>query len=210
MLPVPVAFPRADSTAHEGVLTWVMGDKAACTDCHGSAHPQRRANRPCVVNLRPFAYNRLNGYKGTVLAEVLMRDLARVLGALADETRLRMLALLLDGREVCVCDFMTVLETTHSKASRHLRYLLNAGLVEDRREAVWAYYRLSETLDPKIKSVLEAMRPLLADGGSAALTRRYAGWLREKKASGGVCKRAGGGKQAAAGRHQKERDHGRE
>jgi len=123
-----------------------------------------------------------------------MRDLARVLGALADETRLSMLALLLDGREVCVCDFMTVLETTHSKASRHLRYLLNAGLVEDRREAVWAYYRLSETLDPKIKSVLEAMRPMLAEGGSAELKRRYAEWLREKKKAGPVCRRTGRGR----------------
>lgn len=65
-----------------------------------------------------------------------MRNLASVFRALADETRLQMLALIMKYEELCVCDFVNVLEITQSKASRHLRYLLNAGFLQDRREAV--------------------------------------------------------------------------
>jgi ArsR family transcriptional regulator, arsenate/arsenite/antimonite-responsive transcriptional repressor len=45
--------------------------------------------------------------------------------------------------ELCVCDIMGALGITQSKASRHLRYLFNAGLVTDRREGLWMYYRIS-------------------------------------------------------------------
>lgn len=86
------------------------------------------------------------------------RALAGIFKALADETRLRMLALLLDQPELCVCHFERVLEITQSKASRHLRYLLNAGLLHDRREGVWMYYRLAEDMGPELRQILEAVR----------------------------------------------------
>ena len=62
-----------------------------------------------------------------------MIALANLFKALADETRLRILALLTDCDELCVCDIEQVLSITQSKASRHLRYLANVGLVEGRR-----------------------------------------------------------------------------
>ena len=86
------------------------------------------------------------------------RALAGIFKALADETRLRMLALLLDQPELCVCHFERVLDITQSKASRHLRYLLHAGLLQDRREGVWMYYRLAEGMAPELQSILEAVR----------------------------------------------------
>jgi len=63
--------------------------------------------------------------------------------SLSDETRLKMLWLLMAKEEICVCDIMAVLDITQSKASRHLRYLYRLGWVTDRREAVWVNYRLS-------------------------------------------------------------------
>jgi ArsR family transcriptional regulator, arsenate/arsenite/antimonite-responsive transcriptional repressor len=86
------------------------------------------------------------------------RALAGIFKALADETRLRMLALLLDQPELCVCHFERVLEITQSKASRHLRYLRNAGLLHDRREGVWMYYRLAEDMGPELTQILAAVR----------------------------------------------------
>lgn len=71
-----------------------------------------------------------------------MKDEARVFRSLADETRLGMLCLLLQHYELCVCDFVEVLEISQSKASRHLRYLYNAGWVHDRREGSRMKYRL--------------------------------------------------------------------
>ncbi len=72
-----------------------------------------------------------------------MKAEARLFKSLADETRLEILWLLMEEKELCVCDIMHVLGITQSKASRHLRYLFNLGLVSDRREGVWMNYRLS-------------------------------------------------------------------
>ena len=66
-----------------------------------------------------------------------MKKEAQLFKSLADETRLRMLWLLMGREELCVCDIMGVLGITQSKASRHLRYLYHLGWVTDRREGVW-------------------------------------------------------------------------
>ncbi len=67
---------------------------------------------------------------------------AKIFKVLSDETRLRILALLLEG-ELCVCDLMAVLELPQSTVSRHLANLRHAGLVEDRRRGVWMFYSLA-------------------------------------------------------------------
>ncbi len=72
-----------------------------------------------------------------------MKTTAQLFKALSDETRLRILALLAAG-ELCVCELMTTLQLPQSTVSRHLAYLRNAGLVEDRRQGVWMYYRLAD------------------------------------------------------------------
>jgi len=84
-----------------------------------------------------------------------VRALAGIFKALADETRLQMLGLLLDRPELCVCHFERALEISQSKASRHLRYLLNAGLLQDRRDGVWMYYRLADGMDPERRLILD-------------------------------------------------------
>jgi ArsR family transcriptional regulator, arsenate/arsenite/antimonite-responsive transcriptional repressor len=93
--------------------------------------------------------------------EKMVQDPAMLFRALADETRLKMLALIQRYGELCVCDVMTVLAVTQSKASRHLRYLLNAGLLKDRRETVWAFYRLADDLDPVRKAIVDSVPQLL-------------------------------------------------
>jgi len=71
-----------------------------------------------------------------------MKKTANLFKALSDETRLRILSLLGAG-ELCVCDLMAILDLPQSTVSRHLAYLRNADLVEDRRQGVWMYYRLA-------------------------------------------------------------------
>ena len=77
-----------------------------------------------------------------------MENLVDVLKALSDETRLRILNLLYE-QELCVCDVMETLQISQEKASRHLIYLKNAGLITDRKYAQWAYYSLLKTTDLK-------------------------------------------------------------
>lgn len=99
------------------------------------------------------------------------RALADVYKALADETRLRLLALLRDG-EVCVCDLHASLRLPQPTISRHLAYLRRAGLVEARRSGVWMHYRLAAT-SPVVKPVIDsALHALTHTDSTAADTAR--------------------------------------
>lgn len=70
-----------------------------------------------------------------------LQDYSQLFKALGEVTRLKMIGLLED-RELCVCDFMAMLDLGQSTASRHLAYLKNSGWVVGRREGKWMYYRL--------------------------------------------------------------------
>jgi len=72
----------------------------------------------------------------------MFEEPAQLFKALSDETRLRILALLLAHGELCVCDLIATLQLPQSTVSRHLAYLRKTGLVRDRREGLWMYYSL--------------------------------------------------------------------
>ena len=63
--------------------------------------------------------------------------------AAADPCRLRILKLLKEG-ELCVCEIMTALKKPQSSTSHHLSILREAGLVKERRDGKWSYYRLAD------------------------------------------------------------------
>jgi DNA-binding transcriptional ArsR family regulator len=67
---------------------------------------------------------------------------SKVLKALADSTRLRILGLLL-VREMCVCEVMAALNLTQPTASHHLGILENAELVKDRKQGKWVFYGIA-------------------------------------------------------------------
>lgn len=90
-----------------------------------------------------------------------MRKTADFFRALGDETRLKMLWLLFHHEELCVCDFMEVLQITQSKASRHLRNLFHAGLVSDRRIGTWSYYTLRSLDDELVRLHMKTLRESL-------------------------------------------------
>ena len=66
-----------------------------------------------------------------------------VLRAAGEETRLRLLALLAEG-EHSVKDLTEILGQSQPRVSRHLKLLVDAGLVDRNAEGAWAYYRLAE------------------------------------------------------------------
>ena len=76
------------------------------------------------------------------VSEVIdVRDIARMLDAMADPVRLRLLRLL-RRQELCVCELVDVLRMPQYAISRHLRPLRTLGLVASRREGRWMHYRL--------------------------------------------------------------------
>ena len=92
-----------------------------------------------------------------------MRELSQWFKALSEDLRLRILALMFRHGELCVCEVERVLAISQSTASRHLRYLLNAGIVKDRREALWVYYRIAEPPDEAHAALLTALKGALAE-----------------------------------------------
>ena len=119
-----------------------------------------------------------------------VRELVDIFKALADETRLQILALLLERGELCVCDIVGVLDITQSKASRHLRYLFNSGLLMDRRDGVWIHYRISSELSPEARTILDTFQHTLDGPGKQELLNRLDLWLDHKVAGGfGTCLR---------------------
>jgi ArsR family transcriptional regulator len=89
-----------------------------------------------------------------------LSEMEALFKALADETRLRILGLLLTG-EVCVCDIHESLKISQPKASRHLAYLRRSGLVETRRDGLWIHYRLGTFDDPVLSALEDAVRHAL-------------------------------------------------
>lgn len=95
-------------------------------------------------------------------------DFANLFKSLSEPVRLRILYLLLERGELCVCDIVNSLELSQSVVSRHLAYLRNSGLVNTRREGVWIYYQLIENCE-FISGLLESFRVT----GGAAVALKY-------------------------------------
>jgi len=94
------------------------------------------------------------------MATKQLSEMEALFRALADETRLRILGLLLSG-EVCVCDIHESLKIPQPKASRHLAYLRRSGLVDTRRDGLWIHYRLANSSDPVIAAISDAVKHAL-------------------------------------------------
>jgi ArsR family transcriptional regulator len=72
-------------------------------------------------------------------------ELGRLLKALADPTRLRLVSMVAahDGGEACVCDLTEPLGLTQPTISHHLKILVEAGIFTRDKRGVWAYYALA-------------------------------------------------------------------
>ena len=91
--------------------------------------------------------------------------------ALADSTRLRILALL-GNNEVCVCHIHDSLGLPQPTVSRHLAYLRRSGLVKARRDGVWMHYRVSTSLDAAVQEVVNVAVQALTNVATTAKDRR--------------------------------------
>lgn len=96
-------------------------------------------------------------------AEDKLKETAEIFKAFSEEFRLRVLAMLADGREICVCKLSEVLKATNSKTSRHLAYLKRIKIVSARRKGQWMYYKLNPKIDAKTEKLFEAIKPFIID-----------------------------------------------
>lgn len=113
-----------------------------------------------------------------------MRYLVKATKALSDETRLRILNLLL-VRECCVCEVMQVLNVSQTRASRNLNLLYDAGFLKVRREGLWAYYSIDKSgLQNYLSLLLNAVELGLKDNEIASLDQEH---LKEAQRLGPQC-----------------------
>jgi len=74
--------------------------------------------------------------------------------ALGDRFRLRLACCLLTAKDgLCVCELVDALEVSQPNASRHLKLMKAAGLVEEDRDGRWVYYRLKDTEHSFFKNI---------------------------------------------------------
>ncbi len=78
-----------------------------------------------------------------------------VFKSLADDTRSRIALLIASEGELCVCELTESLQESQPKISRHLSLLRNSGVLLDRRQGQWVYYRLHPELPTWVMSVLQ-------------------------------------------------------
>ena len=91
------------------------------------------------------------------LAAKDMKKQVRILKALADPTRLKIVKAL-GINELCVCELMLLLNATQSTVSHHLRILKDVDIVTERRQGKWSFHKLN---DHKILSLLMVLDDLV-------------------------------------------------
>jgi ArsR family transcriptional regulator len=115
-----------------------------------------------------------------------MREVVKAFKALSDETRLRILNLLLE-RECCVCEVMQALEISQTRASRNLSVLYNAGFLKLRKDGLWSLYSIDEEgMREYFPDLVEAVRKALEGNEAVALDRER---LRKAERVGPGCAR---------------------
>ena len=103
-----------------------------------------------------------------------MHVFLKIMKALSDANRVRILKLLADG-ELCVCELQAVLGLAQSTVSKHMKILEGAGLVAGRRRGAWMLYRQAgpgdEGWSVHAAAMLALLRTWLEDDGELARMR---------------------------------------
>src|SRR2546425_5706158 len=109
----------------------------------------------------PTLQERIRGICCTVELEVphgRAEEIADVLKALADPTRLQMILALREAKQpACICDFTATFSLSQPTVSHHMAKLRDAGLVDATRHGIWTYYRLKPHLPERVQRIIEAL-----------------------------------------------------
>lgn len=136
---------------HAGVvMAWDFPDPKDSRDPHAFNRTLQ------AINERLTLFIVVNSKQTSKAVDTL--DAVTFYKALADETRLKMLLLIEQHHELCVCDLIIALDETQPKISRHLAQLRKQGLLLDRRQGQWVHYRLNPDLPEWIRTILHQTR----------------------------------------------------
>ena len=80
---------------------------------------------------------------------------SQIFKACSDESRLRILNLILQNKEMCISDLELILDFTQTKTSRHLIYLKNSGILTTRKMDQWVFYSLKEEVFEIVSQIFQ-------------------------------------------------------
>ena len=84
----------------------------------------------------------------------ILKNMTKVLKALADENMIKILHLLNEKKDLCVCEIREVIGLSQPTISSHLKLLENSGLVTYRKDGKWVNYSINPVLDKRISQIL--------------------------------------------------------
>ena len=86
-----------------------------------------------------------------------INDYTALFKSLSEPVRLRILYLLLEKDELCVCELVEALSLSQGVVSRHLAYLRNTNLLNTRKDGIWVYYQLADN-NPMINELMSLFK----------------------------------------------------
>ena len=90
-----------------------------------------------------------------------LKKVTRVLKALADENRIRILCLLSERENLCVCEIKEIIGLSQPTISSHLKILENNELITFSKDGKWVNYGMNPYLDIKIKQIIEGILSMI-------------------------------------------------
>ena len=78
-----------------------------------------------------------------IMSEHNLKNIEKIIKALADKNRLRIVCLLNEKQDLCVCEITDIIGLSQPTISSHLRLLENAGLIESDKDGLWVNYNIN-------------------------------------------------------------------
>ena len=91
------------------------------------------------------------------MKEQKLKQTTKIAKALADENRIRILCLLKNKKDLCVCEITEIIGLAQPTISSHLKLLENAGLIESFKDGLWVNYNISNFLDSFSSEFIEVL-----------------------------------------------------
>lgn len=90
-----------------------------------------------------------------------LKIITKILKAISDKGRLRIISLLSKKKDLCVCEIKELIGLSQSTISSHLKKLENSGLITYNKDGKWINYNLDPNLDNDTKRLLEDLINIL-------------------------------------------------
>ena len=114
-----------------------------------------------------------------------IKIIIKILKALSDENRLRIVCLLFHKNELCVCEIQEIIGLSQPTVSFDLKKLEEAEILEYRKSGLWVYYSINENLETNLLNIINLLINKLKDDKKIKEDLKKA----EKVSRLGICKK---------------------